>query len=746
MKSIGVNHIATVINFLNVSADYAVLRNYDTLPDNNAHRDIDIIISPQSFRTIQPKLVALIKQSGWRIITYLHSDRLITFVCGWCDDQQTVVVQWDFFLHTSVYGILLMSAEEFLAQKVFNGFLYHVDAEGEFLDKYLYNSVVSRPHPTKYAETKWLVEQSVQVKQKLQQLYRVPSCKVCEQTSKFRLLMNALLYNMQIHPFRQIRYICYFLYTFVRNYIHSSTGFSIGFSGPDGAGKTTVINALIAQLSPVFEKALYYHFRPNLLSNLGDVAQYAGIKREIDRNYDRPHRGTRTGKVSSLLRLLYYTIDYQLGYLLKVKSVTRIVRLVIFDRYYTDIICDGARSRIYLSSKFLYRFGNLFIPVLDYNILLTADADTLLTRKQEIDRESINSINAAVDYLADKKSFIKVTNNSTPNECVKLILSNIFERQHRRVIKDLSKHCLKKKKRIRVYLIAGLGNQLFTYAGFLYLYNSHERKRNVVLNLMDFTVHEYHWGIEIQKILVIEENLISKIDRVERWRKLSTQKRFVRYYIRNLKRAYFWVYRMLGYRMYYVHPMKRPDEIERVIAKHHRILLTMCNAHVSLLECIKDKIQLREYTTLGIQNDSLLTLIQDRISVSVHIRKGDYVEIPCFDIVGLSYYHRAINYFKSKYDHPIFVLFSDEPDWVKKNLPIEGDSILVDWNQGEESYKDMILMTKCNHNIIANSTFSFWGAWLNKHPDKVVIAPRIWIEGTMSSDLIPEEWIQIDNQ
>ena len=161
------------------------------------------------------------------------------------------------------------------------------------------------------------------------------------------------------------------------------------------------------------------------------------MKKEVDRNYSDPHRGGKTGLLSSLARLFYYSIDYIIGYWVKVKSVTRITRLVIFDRYYTDIICDSRRSRIYLNPKFLYWFGKLFIPSLDYNILLTASTDTILNRKRELDEAGIKAINDRIDYLENKKGYKKVLNESTPEEAVKQILSYIFEAQHKKNLKRL---------------------------------------------------------------------------------------------------------------------------------------------------------------------------------------------------------------------------------------------------------------------------------------------------------------------
>lgn len=141
--------------------------------------------------------------------------------------------------------------------------------------------------------------------------------------------------------------------------------------------------------------------------------------------------------MSSLARLLYYSVDYIIGYFVKVKSVIRITRIVIFDRYYTDIICDSRRSRIYLNYKFLYWFGKLFIPSLNYNILLTASTKTILARKRELDAEGINTINEKIDYLSGKKGYKKILNESTPENAVAEILAYIFDNQHKKNLRRL---------------------------------------------------------------------------------------------------------------------------------------------------------------------------------------------------------------------------------------------------------------------------------------------------------------------
>lgn len=426
-------HITDIIGFLNEQADYAVLRNFEGLPDKNESRDIDIIIAKESLKKVLKPLVRMIDESGWKIVTYLDSDRLTTLVCGRCDEDGTQLVQWDFFINTSVWGLELMSAEEFLEHRQWNGFLWYVDAECQFLDKYLYNRTVGAAYPGKYKLTREAAEHSPIVENKLLSVFGRKSVEECDAV-KGRGLLKAVVKSNMRHPARCIGSVSKFLYTFVRNYVRSNTGFSIGFTGPDGAGKTTVIDTILKELGEVFAKAhVYYHFRPTLFGNLGEVAHKAGVKAKVDRDYDNPHRSKKKGVVSSLCRLGYYSIDYIVGYWLKVKTHTRITRLVVFDRYYTDIICDSRRSSIYLPTKFLYGFDKCFIPSLDYNILLTASTDVILSRKSELEEKGVKDINNKIDYLAGKKGYYKVMNDGTPEECAREILSIIFQKQHENI-------------------------------------------------------------------------------------------------------------------------------------------------------------------------------------------------------------------------------------------------------------------------------------------------------------------------
>lgn len=145
--------------------------------------------------------------------------------------------------------------------------------------------------------------------------------------------------------------------------------------------------------------------------------------------------------------------------------------------------------------------------------------------------------------------------------------------------------------------------------------------------------------------------------------------------------------------------------------------------------------------TISIAN----TLRGEKLWISIHIRRGDYLsenfKNGFGNVCDLEYYKRAIDFFNKKFENPAFVFFSDDIDWVKYNF-YNPAYIFVDHNIGLDSWQDMYLMSLCQHNIIANSTFSWWGAWLNQNPDKIIIAPKTWWNG-IKDDVVPESWIRI---
>jgi len=153
---------------------------------------------------------------------------------------------------------------------------------------------------------------------------------------------------------------------------------------------------------------------------------------------------------------------------------------------------------------------------------------------------------------------------------------------------------------------------------------------------------------------------------------------------------------------------------------------------------------------VDVQNQKVSHMIQNTHSVSVHVRRSDYISLANVSahlggICTLDYYQKALSLILEKVPDAEFFFFSDDIEWVKENLGKELKSYYIDWNKDMKSYRDIQLMSLCQHNIIANSSFSWWGAWLNQNPNKIVIAPDKWFNDTNidTRDLLPDSWIRI---
>jgi len=142
-------------------------------------------------------------------------------------------------------------------------------------------------------------------------------------------------------------------------------------------------------------------------------------------------------------------------------------------------------------------------------------------------------------------------------------------------------------------------------------------------------------------------------------------------------------------------------------------------------------------------------LIRSNNSISLHIRRGDYVTDTAsasrHGSCSLEYYELAIKHIKEYVHEPHFFIFSDDFAWTKENLKIDNPVTFVDYNGSNKNYEDIRLMSLCSHHIIANSSFSWWGAWLNPDPKKIVIAPIRWFNAIEcnTTDLIPHTWIRL---
>lgn len=272
-----------------------------------------------------------------------------------------------------------------------------------------------------------------------------------------------------------------------------------------------------------------------------------------------------------------------------------------------------------------------------------------------------------------------------------------------------------------VNIVGGLGNQMFGYAFFLALKEKHPFALNL-LNI-EFTVNR-HYGLELFKVFTISDNwrcFISKcLDHQTVYKILSIDK-----IIQS---------NPLGY---------EPELTNCKRGNHFFNGYWQTELYFNGIEnIVKKNFTFRE-NIIDERNKQMSNELCEKESISVHIRRGDYLKEDGWDISEGCYYDNAISYINNNVKNPQFYFFSDDIEWCKSRF--KGSNYhFIDWNTGNDSWQDMYLMTKCKHNIIANSSFSWWGAWLNANEDKKVLAPSIWFPSIQQSDIIPLSWIKIN--
>lgn len=285
----------------------------------------------------------------------------------------------------------------------------------------------------------------------------------------------------------------------------------------------------------------------------------------------------------------------------------------------------------------------------------------------------------------------------------------------------------------------GLGNQMFQYAAGLAL--SAERGDSLRLKISDFANYGLHDGFELEQIFNCTAEIASEADMrgVLGWQASSFIQRILsRRSMAVFRRKEFMLEPHFHYwpaihhapgECYLVGYWQSPKYFQR---------------HASVV-----RTDFTFTTPLTNINAELSEHITHVNAVSMHVRRGDYVSSPHnvakHGVCSLDYYKAAIHYIAEHVEAPYYFVFSDDMDWVRANLNINGHVCYVIHNRGPESYNDMRLMSLCRHHIIANSSFSWWGAWLNPSTAKIVVAPKRWFNEypANTGDLFPEEWVTL---
>ena len=281
----------------------------------------------------------------------------------------------------------------------------------------------------------------------------------------------------------------------------------------------------------------------------------------------------------------------------------------------------------------------------------------------------------------------------------------------------------------------GLGNQMFQYA---FLESLREQHRDVYASLGFYNKNSATRPFCLKKIFPnlsikeISDNIFDEIDL--KWKKIKNDEESKISFEKNYSERFFWV-------------ESKNEELHFV----PEVYLTKACAFVGYWQSylyfkdFQSKIT-EDFVFLPTKE---LELFCDELKnyTSIHIRRGDYLyeNGGGGDICPLKYYISAIKLIEDRYGKTNYLIVSDDLAWAKENLGFINDALFVssDIFSEYDDWYDMYIMTQCRNNIIANSSFSWWGAYLNKNPDKIVVAPLKWFHWCQNDDLCPPEWIRI---
>jgi hypothetical protein len=286
------------------------------------------------------------------------------------------------------------------------------------------------------------------------------------------------------------------------------------------------------------------------------------------------------------------------------------------------------------------------------------------------------------------------------------------------------------------HIIGGLGNQMFQYAAGRAL--SLDREQLLRLDVSGFTGYSLHQGFELHHVFGCPAEITTETEmhNILGWQYSTGIRRVLaRPGLAMIRRAEF----VVEPHFHYWPEIRNVPQNCYLVGywqseKYFREAAAVIRADFTFKSPLTNR------------NAELADQIGQVNAVSLHVRRGDYVENPknvaTYGLCTLDYYRAAIRYVSERVEQPYLFIFSDDIIWAKDHLKMDVPCQYVHHNHDAESYNDMRLMSLCRHHIIANSSFSWWGAWLNALPEKIVVAPQKWfVNENNVEDLYPQDWI-----
>lgn len=286
-----------------------------------------------------------------------------------------------------------------------------------------------------------------------------------------------------------------------------------------------------------------------------------------------------------------------------------------------------------------------------------------------------------------------------------------------------------------VNITGGLGNQMFQYALYLALLRKYPKEK-IKICTKSYAGYGLHNNYELNTVFGVEAEEATIVDLL------------------------YYAYPIFNYKSWqichHLMPVRKSMFKEKVFGRYYSEVFDISGncfydgywqSEKYFADIRNTILQIFTPCNLDTRNRDFAERIGASRSVSIHVRRGDFINNPIYKgICDEDYYRKAIQRILSETDVDEFCVFSNNMEWCAEHIIplLNGHKCtMIDWNTGKDSHKDLYLMSRCRHNIIAHSSFSWWGAWLNTHQDKIVIGPTHWVNIKGNEFVLPNNWIRI---
>ena len=402
--------------YLMFNVPYCIINGYKEL--NNKDSDIDILLKKSDLKKVEDLLKKNFKSE--KLVQIYHHD-LYAKNCFLWNKEKKELLNLDIYGRLDRRGVVFFNEKEiFETLKYYKGipilssekeFIYYLIKKldkKDFSEKvfsYLRELYFESEEKSKEVIKKFLRNESVNVIKAFEKnnINLIDKKKILKEFDKNR--KNAF-FEKTLNFFRIIKRII------------KPTGISVAFLGPDGSGKSTVINELKKRQLP-FRRIDYFHLKPLKKRNNNTII------------VEDPHKYPPYSKIKSFVKLIYFVYQYNIGWIKNILPLKIRSSLVIFDRYYDDILVDKKRYRISLGDFWVKFFRN-FIPKPDLYFVLVTEPETIYERKQEVSFEELKNQVKKYEQLVDNKKYIKIDVNKKPEEIVDEIVNILMEKMSER--------------------------------------------------------------------------------------------------------------------------------------------------------------------------------------------------------------------------------------------------------------------------------------------------------------------------